>query len=95
MGEMQEDQAPLKERLTKLAKGLEKRVHSMQQQLKEMKKTLNQKAVLIIKEFRSRGIVALDGMVRKVGIKNLVNALNTAFETGLKKVDQSIDKSIN
>lgn len=87
LGEMQEDQAPLKERLTKLAKGLEKRVHSMQQQLKEMKKTLNHKAVQLIKEFRSRGIVALDGMARKVGIKDMVNTLNTAFETGLKKVD--------
>lgn len=82
----------MKVRLSELIKGLEEKVHQLQEQITQMKVKLNHKANQVIRDFKKRGAAALGNVTKALGIAAVLSALNKSFEQGFANMDQGIAK---
>jgi len=85
----------IKLRLSEMIKGLEEKVHRLQEQIKHMKVKLNHKANQVIRDFKKRGAVTLGNVTKALGITVALSALNKSFEQGFANMDQGIAKINN
>lgn len=80
----------VKERLTSMIKGLEQTVASLQERIKEMKENLNERAGEVVDNFKKQGVRALANVTKVLGIKAMCLAIQSTFETGFAKMENSI-----
>ncbi len=84
-----------------LASGLEKSVSGMGKRIANMKKSMSEKAVEIIKDFKAHGVIALNNIVQKLGVKEMFkneekyyNAEAAIAKASINKLN-TISKEIN
>lgn len=82
----------VKEQLTNLITGLERKVTLLQKQIKDLKEVLNERAGQIVDNFKKQGVRALANVTEILGVKGMYLAIQASFENQLIKVDQNISK---
>lgn len=84
--------ATVKERLSGMIKWLEEKVHTLQAQIKNMKVTLNEKAGEVVANFKSHGVSTLSNVTKVLGIKGMLESLNTTMEKEFSLMEKGIER---
>lgn len=80
----------IKVRLSVMIKELEEKVHSLQEQIKEIKENLNQRAGKVVANVEKQGVRALANVTKVLKVKTLLKDLNTSFERQFNSIEKNI-----
>lgn len=80
----------LKERLTGMIASLEKTVVSLQERIKEMRESLNERAGTVVANFKKQGVRALAGVTEVLGIKKMLTSIQVTFENQSARIENRI-----
>lgn len=72
--------------------GLENKVSGMGKYISRMKKSIGEKAAGVVKDFKARGVIALDNIAGKLGVKEYFKGAEKHFNREAVEIQQSIDK---
>ena len=96
LNNMQYPQTPQKRmqhnRLKELANTLDQSVEKIPVQISQMKQDICQKATGVINDFKARGVLALNNIAGKLGIKDMLINTKAKFDVEAEKIQKTIDK---
>lgn len=72
--------------------GLENKVSGMGNYISQMKKNIGEKAAGVVKDFKARGVIALNNIAGKLGVKEYFKRAEKHFNREAVEIQQSIDK---
>lgn len=78
--------------LSELAGKMGERVASLQEQMKEWRVDLNQKATQLVQNFKERGVEALNNVCGFLGIKDTLMQMRESLTTHAQQMQGSMDK---
>lgn len=74
-----------------LINGLEKNVFGSANYLSQMKKSMGERAAGIVKKFKAHGVIALDNIAGKLGVKEAFQSAEKYFNKKAGEIQKSID----
>lgn len=80
------------DRLKELANTLDQSVEKIPVQISLMKQGLCQKATGVINDFKARGVLALNNIAGKLGVKDMLINTKAKFDVEAEKIQKTIDK---
>ena len=75
-----------------LAEGLEKSISGLGKHIARMKKSMGEKATKIVKDFKAHGVIALNNIFQKLGIKEFYKTGEQYYSDEAHKAKAPIDK---
>lgn len=91
--EMKSAQNPsLRVTLQKSYKALEERVEVLRQRIFKLKNHIVEESKHILDDFKTRGIIALNGVIRFLQLKPALEAIQTAAENGVETSNRAISR---
>lgn len=72
--------------------GIENKVSGMGTYISQMKKSIGEKAAGVAKDFKARGVIALDNIADKLGVKEYFKRAEKHFNREAIEIQRSIDK---